>query len=295
MQSLAAECWRLAPETVNVDTTVGEIAWAFGPPQDEGAAPRKHRLWSDDGRVVAWGVINPPTSIRVSADRTEVSKAGLVWQVHPEHVDALDGILGWFAEETPGAGRQTSVRSTHREAIAQLEGHGFVYDPTAPWDLLNRRDLRDIAEPVVPDGYALKTMAEVMDVEKRVAVHRASWVDSSLNEDDYNVAMSLWPYRPEFDFVVEAPDGTLACSALGWYDEANRVGEFEPVGTHRDHRRLGLASNVMLFGMQRFQDAGATHSIVGCRGDDDYPIPKLVYHGIGFKEISRDMPYVSQP
>jgi GNAT superfamily N-acetyltransferase len=102
--------------------------------------------------------------------------------------------------------------------------------------------------------------------------------------------MSSWPYRPDFDFVVEAPDGTLAASALGWYDEANRVGEFEPVGTRPEHRRLGLASAVMLFGMRRFRDAGATHAIVGCRGDAGYPIPKLVYESIGFRELSRGPP-----
>jgi GNAT superfamily N-acetyltransferase len=104
--------------------------------------------------------------------------------------------------------------------------------------------------------------------------------------------MSSWPYRDDIDFVVEAPDGSLATSALGWYDEANRVGEFEPVGTHPDHRRLGLASAVMLFGMQRFRDAGATRAIVGFRGDAGYPIPKLVYESIGFRELSRDLPYV---
>jgi GNAT superfamily N-acetyltransferase len=136
-------------------------------------------------------------------------------------------------------------------------------------------------------------MAEVNDIALRVAVHRAAWEPSALTVEKYAGVTSTWPYRPEFDFVVVAPDGALACSALGWYDEANRTGEFEPVGTHPDHRRLGLASAVMLFGMQRFRAAGATHAIVGCRGDEDYPVPKLVYHGIGFREISRDMPYVS--
>jgi len=31
---------------------------------------------------------------------------------------------------------------------------------------------------------------------------------------------------------------------------------------------------------------------VGCRGDAGYPIPKLVYESIGFRELSRDMPFV---
>jgi ribosomal protein S18 acetylase RimI-like enzyme len=295
MQALAVECWRIAPETVNVDSTVGEIAWVFAPPRSGNGEPLKHRLWYEGERAVAWGVISPPTRMRISEERWEMSNAGLVWQVHPEHAQLLDDVLDWFAAEAPGVPRETSVRTTDASALPCLETHGYKHDASAPWGLMNMRDVRDVETPKVPAGYVLKTMADVRDIEKRVAVHRASWEPSSLTEEKYAAVMSAWPYRPELDFVVEAPDGTLACSALGWYDEVNRVGEFEPVGTHPEHRRLGLASNLMLFGMLRFRDAGATHAIVGCRGDADYPVPKLIYESIGFRELSRDLPYVLSP
>ena len=295
MQALAAEVWRLAPQTVNVDTTVGEIAWTFAPPRNPSDAPLKHRLWYDDNHVIGWGVIFPPTKIKVTADRMELSKAGLVWQMHPDQSEVLDDILDWFAAETPGAARQTSLRSADAAARRRIEAHGFTHDAAAPWDLMNMRDLQEIEEPALPAGYRLTTMQEIGDIALRVAVHRAAWEPSKLTEEKYAAAMSTWPYRADLDFVVEAPDGMLASSALGWYDEANRTGEFEPVGTHPDHRRLGLARAVMLFGMQRFRAAGATHALVGCRGDDDYPIPKLVYESIGFRELSRDLPFVSQP
>jgi GNAT superfamily N-acetyltransferase len=295
MQGLAQEVWRRAPQSVNVDGTVGELAWSMGPPQDATETPRMHRLWRDGERVVAWGVIFPPTMSRVTADRMEMSKAGLVWQVHPERLELLDGILDWFAAEVPDATRQTFARSSNADAIARIEARGYAHDAGAPWDLLNMRDLREIEEPSLPVGYRLTTMREIADVARRVAVHRAAWEPSGLTEEKYAGAMSSWPYRAEFDFVVEAPDGTLATSALGWYDDANRVGEFEPVGTHPAHRRLGLARAVLLFGLQRFRDAGAQHAIIGCRGDDAYPIPKLVYESIGFRELSRDMPFVQTP
>jgi GNAT superfamily N-acetyltransferase len=286
--------WRRAPETVNVDGTVGELAWSMGPPQDSAETQRTHRLWYDGSRVAAWGVIFPPTMVRVTADRMEMSKAGLVWQVHPDRPALLDDILDWFAAETPGAARQTFSRSGNVDARRRIERRGYAHDAAAPWDLMNMRDLRDIEEPSLPPGYQLKTMREIDDVALRVAVHRAAWEPSSLTEEKYAVAMATWPYRHDFDFVVEAPDGSLATSALGWYDEDNRVGEFEPVGTHPAHRRLGLARAVLLFGMQRFRDAGATHAIIGCRGDAAYPAPKLVYESVGFRELSRDMPFVQR-
>lgn len=294
MQRLAQEVWRLAPATVNVDGMVGELAWAFSAPQQTTRPQRTHRLWRAAGRVAAWGILFPPEMRRVTADRMEMSKAALVWQTHPERADLLDGILDWFAAETPGVARQTFVRSANTEAVRRIEARGYIHDRSAPWDLMTMRDLNHIEEPTLPPGYRLSTMREVQDLAKRVAVHRAAWEPSNLTEEKYTAAMSTWPYRSDFDFVVEAPDGTLASSALGWYDEANRVAEFEPVGTRPDHRRLGLASAVMLFGMRRFRDAGATHAIVGCRGDPAYPIPKLVYESIGFRELSRDMPFVQR-
>ena len=100
------------------------------------------------------------------------------------------------------------------------------------------------------------------------------------------------PYRDALDFVVEADDGTLVASAIGWFDEANVTAEFEPVGTHPDYRQRGLGRALLLFGMQRFRDAGATKALVGCRGDDNYPIPKKLYRSVGFEELTRELRYV---
>jgi hypothetical protein len=49
---------------------------------------------------------------------------------------------------------------------------------------------------------------------------------------------------------------------------------------------------VNLFALQRLRSAGATEAIVACRGDDDYPIPKRLYESVGFREISRQIPYI---
>src|SRR5690348_3042831 len=73
-------------------------------------------------------------------------------------------------------------------------------------------------------------------------------------------------YRGDLHVLVEAPDGTMACSTIMWLDQANRTVEFEPVGTHPDYRRLGLARAMMLHGMQLARAAGANHATVVCLG-----------------------------
>jgi GNAT superfamily N-acetyltransferase len=290
MQGLAQEVWRLAPETVGPDGTVGQMAWGHG--QRAGEPERPHRLWHEGSRLVAWGVIFPSEMVRITEGHMEMREAMLAWQVHPERPELLDEILDWFTGETDGAKRLTFVSAHHADARRRLEAHGYAHDADGEFSLMHRRDLVDIEEPSLPEGYAIKTMAELDDVPRRVEVHRAAWEPSRLTEEKYHAVMTTWPYRADLDFVVEAPDGKLVSCTIGWYDEANRTAEFEPVGTHPDYRSRGLARAMLLFGMQRFRDAGATHASIGARGDDSYPVPRRVYQSVGFRELSRDMPYV---
>jgi len=100
-----------------------------------------------------------------------------------------------------------------------------------------------------------------------------------------------WPYRADLDCVAEAPDGSFAAYTLCWYDDENRVGEFEPVGAHPDHRRRGLARAVNLDALRRLRAAGAERAIVLCRGDAGYPAAKLLYESVGFRQHSRSVDF----
>jgi ribosomal protein S18 acetylase RimI-like enzyme len=293
-QGLAQELWRRQPALVNADATVGELAWVWGAQHGASASEWSQRLWSDAGKTVAWGWIFAPSTTTLSATTTRAEPTTLAWQVHPDRPDLLDSVLDWFETEAPDVVRQTSARQADEGALERLRRHGYEHDPDAPWGLLNMRELRDIEEPRLPPGYRLKTMREVADVSLRVAVHRAAWEPSSVTETSYADVMNTWPYRDDLDFVVEASDGSLAASALGWYDEENRVGEFEPVGTHPDHRRRGLGRAVNLFGLRRFHEAGAVRAIVGCRGDAAYPIPKLLYESVGFRQLTRELRFIKR-
>ncbi len=229
----------------------------------------------------------------------------MVWQTHPDRPDLLDDVLDWFAEQvpndTPGASaRQTSARDADAAARGRLQQHGYVRDdPNAPWSMLNVRDLKDIEGHLLPSGYQALTMREISNLagalSRRVEVHRVAWAPSSLTVEAYRDVMATPPYRDDLDFVIQTDDGTLVASAIGWYDEANQVAEFEPVCTHPDYRSRGLGRALLLFGMGRFRAAGATHAVVGCRGDDNYPIPKKLYRSVGFEELTRELRFVKRP
>jgi ribosomal protein S18 acetylase RimI-like enzyme len=100
--------------------------------------------------------------------------------------------------------------------------------------------------------------------------------------------MQAWPYRPELDQVAVAPDGSFAAFCLCWLDEGNRVGDLEPVGTHPDHRRLGLARAVCLAGLRSLRDAGADTALVYSVGGSG---ATRLYESVGFASRSRHLAF----
>jgi ribosomal protein S18 acetylase RimI-like enzyme len=113
------------------------------------------------------------------------------------------------------------------------------------------------------------------------------WGPSRLTEDTYRDVMGVWPYRPDLDCVLEAPDGSFAAYVLCWYDDANRVGEFEPVGTRPEHRRRGFGSAVCLFALRRLWEEGAQSAIVYAGGREADEPARSLYESIGFHRHTR--------
>jgi ribosomal protein S18 acetylase RimI-like enzyme len=274
MQRLVQDAWALVgPKN---ERHVGDVAWAAT--QHAGREPEwRRQLWEDDGRLVAYGWLFRPRT--------------LDWQLDPRRPELLHDVLDWFeaaAEEEP---LETSALADDEAAIEILRSRGYAQVTGEPWLAYLVRDLGEIPHPELPDGYALRVVDGEQDLERRVDVHRRTWEPSRFTLESYRNVRNTWPYREDLDCVVEASDGSFAAYTLAWYDDENRVGELEPVGTHPDHRRRGLGRAVNLFALQRLRDAGAERAIVLCRGDDEYPMPKRLYESVGFRQHSRSVAF----
>ena len=130
------------------------------------------------------------------------------------------------------------------------------------------------------------------DPEAAVRAHVDAWAPSPYTAQSYEDVRQTAAYRGDLHVLVEAPDGTMASSTIMWLDKANKTVEFEPVGTHPDYRRLGLARAMMLHGMQLARAAGATHATVVCMGAPGHPKARGLYYGLGFRELARDAPLI---
>lgn len=280
MQELAQAIWRVAPQLV--DVTFAELAYQGGLAASNESDGSRRRVWTDGGSCRAWGWYFPPSTLE--------------WAVRPDEPGLLDEVLDWFEHEAgAGVDLHAAARGEDEQARARLRARGFVDDPAHVWMRLNYRTLEEIETPQLPPGYALKTVADYGGkIAKRVQVHQRSWAElgTRVSLDTYPEVMATWPYRSDLDFVLEADDGTPVAFALGWYDEANRVAEFEPLGTDPRYRRRGLGRALLLLGLQRFREAGATGALVGSRGDEGHPAPSRLYESAGFSQLSRQRWFV---
>jgi ribosomal protein S18 acetylase RimI-like enzyme len=268
MQRLVQDAWALRGPTWAQH--VGDLAW--GRFQHVGREPAwRTRLWEDDGHVVAYAWL--------------FEGRVLDFCVHPERPELLDPVLEW------ADARETDALDANVDAIAALERRGYESVPEgAPWFAYLARGLDDLPEAKPPDGFTLRTVGE-SDVESRVEAHRSAFDPSRVTFESYRNLMNAWPYRADLDCIAVAPDGRVAAYCHAWLDDENRVGEFEPVGTHADFRRRGLAAAVCAFGLRRLAEEGATLAVVYARGDAGYPAPKALYESLGFAQHARTVSF----
>ncbi|BCJ36992.1 hypothetical protein Athai_44950 [Actinocatenispora thailandica] len=291
LQELAQRVTALRPDQISAGASYGELAWVWG----KGCAalgdtwPR--RLWYAGDELVAWGwAFLPHTVRRNDGSVRKVTGSSLSYQVHPDHLALVDEIIDWYEEVTPGLERAVTPTNAEEFALARWAAQGYRPDD-GDCTLLNQRALSEIEQPVLPDGFSIRT-ADETGAAAAVQAHLDAWSPSGYTAQSYRDVRATAAYRGELHLLVEAPDGTMAASTIMWYDPANRSIEFEPVGTHPQYRRRGLARAVMLAGMHRARAAGARHATVVCDGSPDNPGPFRTYQGLGFREISRDVPLV---
>ncbi|MEV0729517.1 GNAT family N-acetyltransferase [Polymorphospora sp. NPDC050346] len=172
----------------------------------------------------------------------------------------------------------TDVFDCDTTRIELLERLGFARFRT--WDHVNERDLREaVEESRLPDGFAVRP-ARLVDADQLAAVRNHSFGTSWIGDLYRSAVMTKPGYDPAHEIVVEAPDGRIAAFAVCWLDRRNRIGHFEPVGTHRDFQRRGLAGAAMRHAMRWMAGLGMTR--VSVNHDAENVAARRLYASLGF-------------
>lgn len=248
-----------------------EIQWWWSIPRSTDHAPQL--FWFDDlGRPEA-AVIVTDFSDGTSAVYEEPT---LVVSVMPDatpdwvtHV--VERGLAHLADGGFGAVELEVDRADDVMGNALL-GHGFAIKGDGTVECWLDADARPEIGPLHED-YRLLSRRDTMYRPHHMADPRRPDVEQRLQETSL--------YRSDLDLVVLDREDDVAGYGLFWYDPETATGVVEPMRTHDDHQRRGLARHILTAGVDLLARAGAERiSIVY---EPDNPASGHLYRSVGFE------------
>lgn len=159
------------------------------------------------------------------------------------------------------------------------------YHKTEEYWVLRAFDHKEpVKEHKLPEGYYIKTLAELSDISKVVKIY-GQCLGMEFDEISLRRANESPNYRNELDIIVIAPDHTPVALCSGRYDEKNKMASFDAVACFREYRRKGISMAMMLHVLKTARDLGAEVSTVFTLTPDQFPAPNRLYEASGFKLV----------
>jgi ribosomal protein S18 acetylase RimI-like enzyme len=208
-------------------------------------------------------------------------------QVHPEYQFLEDEMWEWAEQHWSGEdARIVTVAfdydTTRTELLVQRG-----YQKTGETDLVHIHDLsRSFPPAALPAGFRIASLSEIGNHAERVALENSIW-GVTLDEAWFRGKSSAPSYSLDWDLVVVSPDGQQVAASLVWVDARNQSGEIDPLGTHPDFRRLGLARALVAESFRRMRAAGLQRAYIASEADPNNVVNRLyesfkpieTYHG----------------
>ncbi len=282
VRELLVEAYPITPPGFNWDIRNWDGSYFYseepgwGSRWEEGA---KIRLWEmEDGKVV--GAVHPE------------GRSMATLQLHPDYRQLEDEMVAW-AEENLSApiideeGRHLHFYVWEYDVLRRslLEARG--YEKKDEYGVLHTMRLGDrpIPQMEMAEGYTLRTTdpGDMEDCQKIADLLNAAFNRDFHTAQEYRTyTEKALSYNNELDLAAVAPDGSFGAYAAMIFDEANGYGLFEPVCTHPDHYRKGLAKTLMLACLGRVKAMGATEATVAT---GDMAAANRLYQSVGFTYI----------
>ena len=254
----------------------------FGVPAHPRRSHRdEHQMWEN-----AIGIWDDQDGNILGVVHTENEEPGEAWiQIHPEHTRLYAEMITYIEERLADRAGDTAyvklyvTDDSELGQIARDRGYRKIEGTQTYMEYVNEKPVA----PVLPDGFVVGSVEDVDDVEKRRMV-RAFSFGAYCGPSDWPPAsvfteMQQAPdYRRDLDLFIVAPNGDYASFCTIWLDDKNGYANFEPVGTHADYQRRGLARALLREGFRRMAAYGATKSYM--------PSGNEFYRKVGFRPTS---------
>lgn len=249
MRQLLVESWGILDKPLNWGLADLEN-WKYASADE----PREHftgraHLWRDaDGALVGYLIRYYDTVFP---------------QIHPDHRDVEPAMIAWAEAHWSHHEGYTRVAAYGHDAYRQeiLQARGYA-DQGATGNMW-RYDLTRLYDVPIPEGFHVEAVADRGDHAGRIDLERAVFDAPFLDEVWFYGKASSPIYSYDWDLVMVAPDGAYVAFALAWIDEANALAEIDPVGTHPDYRRRGLAKTLLAETFNRLRAQGVREAYIG--------------------------------
>lgn len=217
----------------------------------------------EDDYLKIWEVFDEaqqPTLAIIGLSYTRPS--GDCWlSVHPNYTSATRKMLSWMQNRVKEMKRNESEQVRMRivaddddkELILLLSDLGF-----RKGEIEGDKQIRPIKASVptytLPEGYTIRNTVIEKDFLKYRAVQKTVFPHiKSMSLELLQLYSSASFYHEELDIVAIDPNGDFAAFCTARIDPVSRIAELEPVGTHPDHRRLGLGKAVICESLKRLE------------------------------------------
>lgn len=176
---------------------------------------------------------------------------------------------------------EVSLWDDDRDLLSALRQRG--YEPSGSHGQeLRQAQVEALRRPTLPDGYSMRWLEPTLD-DAYVGLHRAAWstwAPSTYDREMHASVTAMPDFERELVPIIAAPDGTLAAYCIPWFDPRTQTVEIEPLGTHPEFRRIGLARAIVQEVVFRSAERGARSVIVWSVSTN--PVAQHLYESAGF-------------
>jgi predicted N-acetyltransferase YhbS len=239
--------------------------WRFGAEETAAAV----RTWSRDGRMLAVGLLDGPTVLRLSLAPDAQHDEQLARQILADVDQPASDVL-------PEGEVSVEARSAERLREFLLEDG---WEPGESWTPLRR----DLAPPLEDCG--VRTAVVTPDqASLRTAVQRAAFDGSSFTDERWRVMAAGLPYAEARCLVAFDEGDNAVAAATVWAAGPGRPGLLEPMGVHRGHRGRGYGRAISLAGADALRELGSSSAIVCTRSSNLGAV--ATYRSAGFQPLA---------
>lgn len=190
-----------------------------------------------------------------------------------------------------------SCRAEDAVQVERLQRHGFALQEIRSLHMLRRLD-QPIPAPQLPDGFRIRHVSGEAEAQALVTLHRAAFDSQEMTVEERLAMMRDPDYDLELDLLVVAPDGRLAayCMCSISREENERTGRkqgyTDPLATHPDFQRRGLARALLLTGLLELKRRGMQEAALGT-SSENIPMQRAA-QAAGFRVASTTL-WFSKP